>query len=67
MNSTNQKASQEYKECAGKGCQDAGSYYLKIIYLNKSGWFCELCRNDLMLSGLVKGPSLGNDEDIWQK
>jgi|GraSoiStandDraft_50_1057286.scaffolds.fasta_scaffold5768927_1 hypothetical protein len=64
--STNQKT-QEYKECSGKGCQNAGSYYLKIIYLNKSGWFCKGCRNDLMFSGLVKGPSLESDENIWQK
>jgi|GEM_PF-2228245 len=67
MNPIKQGTPQEYKECAGKGCQNAGSYHLKIIYLNKSGWFCERCRNYLTVSGLAKGPGLGSGENIWQK
>jgi hypothetical protein len=54
MNSTNQKASQEYKECAGKGCQNEGKIELTVQDLNKRGCFCESCAEDLLCLGLVK-------------
>jgi hypothetical protein len=57
----------EYKECAGKGCHNVGIHYLEIIFLNKSGWFCEQCGSDLIVSGLAKGLGLGSGENIWQK
>jgi hypothetical protein len=53
MNSTKQDASQEYKECAGKGCQNMGVHYLKIVFLNKFGWFCDDCKNDLLSDRLA--------------
>jgi len=49
MSSTIQKT----KACAGNGCSKDGVYLLKVIYLNKLGWFCESCKNDLVLEGLV--------------
>jgi hypothetical protein len=54
-NSTKQDASQEYRECAGKGCQNIGVHYLKIVFLNKFGWFCASCRDSLIIDKLVDG------------
>lgn len=39
--------------CAGKGCKRKGKTYLKILLVNKSGWFCTLCESDLKEIGLV--------------
>jgi hypothetical protein len=52
MNPIKQEASQEYKECAGKGCQNAGIHYLKIVFLNKRGWFCDSCKSSLIADNL---------------
>lgn len=41
------------KTCAGKGCNKIGEYFLKIIYVKKSGWFCSICKKDLEAEGLV--------------
>ena len=54
MNPIKQEASQEYKECAGKGCQNEGKIELTVQYLNKRGCFCESCAEDLICLGLVK-------------
>ena len=43
----------KYKECAGKGCQNVGIHHLKVLCLNKLGWFCDHCRNGLISDGLV--------------
>jgi hypothetical protein len=54
MNPIKQESSQEYKECAGKGCQKEGKIELTVQYLNKRGCFCESCAEDLLCLGLVK-------------
>jgi len=36
-----------YRECAGKGCKNFGTTLLKIRYINKEGYFCNLCTQDL--------------------
>jgi hypothetical protein len=54
MNPIKQEASQEYKECAGKDCQNEGKIELIVQYLNKRGCFCESCAEDLLCLGLVK-------------
>lgn len=41
------------KGCAGKNCANAAIYSLTIIYLNKIGWFCNDCKNELINEGLV--------------
>lgn len=53
MNTPKQGLKQEYKICAGKGCSSLGVYYLKVIYLERSGWFCSSCRNCLVADGLI--------------
>jgi hypothetical protein len=39
--------------CAGKHCPNEGKYPLTIIYLKKTGWFCDECKNELVESKLV--------------
>jgi len=39
--------------CAGNTCNSLGKYFLKILYLNKHGWFCESCKEDLLRNGLI--------------
>jgi hypothetical protein len=46
-------ASLEYKKCAGKGCNRVGRISLKILYLNKTGLFCDHCTKDLLISELA--------------
>jgi hypothetical protein len=43
----------ENKICAGNGCSNEGKHPLTIIYLNKKGWFCDSCKYDLLIDGLV--------------
>jgi hypothetical protein len=57
MNSIKSDVFTRYKECAGRGCQNIGVHNLKIIFLNKSGWFCDDCRNGLILDKLIDGNS----------
>jgi len=42
-----------YKMCAGLGCSNKGKNYLKIIYLKKSGWFCDNCTIELKKGGYI--------------
>jgi len=53
MNSITEDALQEYKQCAGKNCQRIGIHCLKVLYLNKSGWFCDICKDSLLSDSLV--------------
>ncbi len=39
--------------CAGNGCSNPGTHSLTVVYLNKIGWFCEFCKNELVQEGLV--------------
>jgi hypothetical protein len=43
----------KYKSCAGKDCQRTGIHYLRVLYLNKSGWFCGICKDSLLSDSLV--------------
>lgn len=55
-NNTRYNKIEEFQPCAGKGCNNQGKYRLKIIYINKSGWFCDACKQDLLsLKLIVKG------------
>ena len=38
----------EYKMCAGIHCNKAAKRRLRILYINKSGWFCDDCSRDLL-------------------
>ena len=37
-----------YKECAGKGCKGEGKTFLKIKYLQKKGYFCDICKAEVL-------------------
>ena len=52
----------EYKTCARNGCSNPAEYRLTIIYLNKTGWFCELCKNELIEDGLALEGILENGQ-----
>jgi hypothetical protein len=53
MNSTSDNGSLEYKKCAGKGCDRVGRTILKVRYINKTGFFCDCCVNDLITADLA--------------
>jgi hypothetical protein len=53
MNSSYQNTIPRYKQCAGKGCNREGLRPLKIRFLNKTGWFCENCKSDLIKHNLA--------------
>jgi|GEM_PF-3581160 len=42
----------EQKNCAGNCCSNEGVHKLKIIYLNKVGWFCDHCKDDIVKNNL---------------
>jgi hypothetical protein len=44
---------QQQANCAGNGCPNKGTFQLTIIYLNRKGWFCNNCKQDLTREGLV--------------
>jgi hypothetical protein len=37
-----------YDRCSGKGCTEIGKILLKIVYINKAGYFCDSCSEDLL-------------------
>jgi len=41
------------QKCAGKNCANEGKHQLTILYLNKIGWFCDSCKEDLVSENLV--------------
>jgi len=49
----NQDTFKPYKQCAGRGCSEQGVNYLKILFVNMHGWFCESCKNTLVSNGLA--------------
>jgi hypothetical protein len=57
------KHGHQYKQCAGKDCNRIGTQLLKIRYLNKSGYFCNVCKKELLDLGLV----IGEDNEISSK
>jgi hypothetical protein len=48
----------EYKTCAGRECNNIGKNHLMILFINKSGWFCDSCRDSLVNLKLVKSEGL---------
>jgi hypothetical protein len=43
-------------QCAGKGCNKQGNHYLKVLFLNKIGCFCDSCKISLLEDNLVEKP-----------
>lgn len=48
------KAKKIFKRCPGHGCKNIGRNALKIIYINKIGWFCDKCKNDFIALKLTE-------------
>lgn len=48
MNSVNNYNLVEYKQCAGKNCKRNGINKLKILLINKIGYFCDSCTDQLL-------------------
>lgn len=44
----------ENKDCACKGCKNNGTIALRIQYIRKIGYFCDICAHDLLQSGLAE-------------
>jgi hypothetical protein len=42
-----------YDKCSGKGCTDIGKTPLRMVYINKIGYFCDPCSEDLLHQGLA--------------
>ncbi|CAN5809764.1 hypothetical protein BH23THE1_BH23THE1_13410 [soil metagenome] len=49
----NNKEIKKYKRCDGRDCNGIGDNPLKIIYINKIGWFCDPCKSELLNLKLV--------------
>jgi hypothetical protein len=47
------KILQQNNDCAGQRCSKKGVHQLTIIYLNRKGWFCNTCKQDLVKEGLA--------------
>jgi hypothetical protein len=41
------------KKCCAKGCAKLGRLLLKINYVNKTGYFCDSCAQDLLQQALA--------------
>jgi hypothetical protein len=46
-------ATNEIRNCAGKGCTNEGKIALRIKYLRKVGYFCDTCTAELLQHDLV--------------
>jgi hypothetical protein len=51
----------EYKTCAGRFCNKRGVNTLSIMYIHKTGHFCDSCKKELEKYGLVKN-SIGDSK-----
>lgn len=40
-------------KCSGKHCPNSGKYLLNVNYINKSGYFCDSCKEYLLKEGLA--------------
>ena len=50
----------EYKTCAGLNCSNKPKSTLKVKYINKTGYFCQRCTDDLLESELAEIISEGD-------
>jgi hypothetical protein len=53
MNSINNCDTLGYKPCAAKDCDKKGKYRLRILFLKKSGYFCDSCASQLLELDIV--------------
>lgn len=53
-NINKQHAKDEFKICASRYCNNRGTIPLKIIYIKKTGFFCNKCKEELIKLKLVE-------------
>jgi hypothetical protein len=53
MDSVNNYDLVGYKQCAGKDCKENGINRLRILFINKIGYFCDSCTNHLLALDIV--------------
>lgn len=53
-NITMDNVSKKYNNCAGKGCRNHGTNRLQIVFIHKTGWFCNSCTEELVKYKLVE-------------
>lgn len=53
ITSTQQQVAGSFKICAAKYCSRPGIHEMQILFLGRTGWFCEECKNSLMCDGLL--------------
>lgn len=53
MNTSQQNLTHSYKTCTAKGCTSPGIYEMEILFLGRTGWFCEQCKDSLTHDGLL--------------
>jgi hypothetical protein len=64
MNSNNKQYTlEQFKECAGKGCNNNATKCLEINFLHKHGWFCDSCTKELIINGLAREKSVESIEE----
>ena len=53
MDTTSDNAIKEDNKCCAKGCAKLGGLLLKINYINKTGYLCDSCAQDLLQQALA--------------
>jgi hypothetical protein len=54
-NSNNRYKVTEYNlSCAGKSCKNTPTHFIKLALINRSGWFCQTCMQNLQKDDLVE-------------
>ncbi|NOJ32653.1 MAG: hypothetical protein DA329_10995 [Candidatus Nitrosocosmicus sp.] len=64
MISTNTNTTQEYKQCAGKNCENTGIVQLEIKFVKKKGLFCEQCTSELIQLGIASKLEVNNINEV---
>jgi len=67
MKSNKKNCLEEYKECAGKECQNLGVHCLKILFLNKRAWFCDSCKDILVASNLAFNDTSDHEIEVKEQ
>ena len=65
--STHENNAQGSKSCYGRICKNQGTNLLNIIYINKTGWFCDDCKNELVnlnLTEKIEKSQNGENKDV---
>jgi hypothetical protein len=65
MGTTNNNVIKEDNKCCAKGCTKFGRLLLKINYINKRGYFCDSCAQELLQRALAVETEEVADQKRW--